>query len=118
MDFDLFKSYCLKKKGVTQELPFNDFTPVFKVAGKVFAITHVVNEPQSFTLKCDPEYAIELREKYDAIQPGYHQNKKHWNSVILDGTLSDKFIFELTDQSYQLVVDGMSSKEKELLEKM
>lgn len=114
MDIESYRTYCISKLCVTEEFPFDQSTLVFKVAGKMFALTNVDNF-ESVNLKCDPEYAIDLREKHPAIIPGYHMNKKHWNTVSLDGSLSDSFIQQLIDDSYQLVVDKLTKKEKELL---
>lgn len=85
MEVDEFREYCLDRKGVTEEFPFDNSTLVFKVMGKMFALCNIDNY-QSFNLKCDPEYAIELRETYpDLIQPGWHMSKKHWNTVSAEG---------------------------------
>jgi len=103
MNIEEFREYCMAKPGVTEEFPFDEVTLVFKVAGKVFVLTNLDGD-WSLNLKCDPERAIELREQYPAIQPGYHMNKVHWNTVMMDGSLSQKLILELIDHSYQLVV--------------
>jgi predicted DNA-binding protein (MmcQ/YjbR family) len=99
------------KPGVTEEFPFGEDTLVFKVIGKMFALTNLDGD-WSLNLKCDPERAIELREKYPAIQPGYHMSKVHWNTVMMDGSLSRDFILQLIDHSYQLVVDKLPGKLK------
>lgn len=117
MDPEFFREYCLKKPGVTEELPFGPDTLVFKVMGKLFALTGIGDVPGSCNLKCDPDYAEELREKYPAITPGYHMNKKHWNTVILDGSIPDKLILDLTDHSYDLVVSALPIKSRENLKK-
>ena len=111
MDLESFRDYCFKKKDVTEEFPFGEDTLVFKVKGKIFAITDVETF-ESINLKCDPEKAIELREQYDAVQPGYHMNKKHWNTVLVDGSVSDKLLKEWIDHSYGLVAgkDNLSVK--------
>lgn len=114
MDIESYRTYCITKLGVTEEFPFDESALVFKVAGKMFALTNV-DSFERVNLKCDPEHAVELREKYPAIIPGYHMNKKHWNTVILDGSLSDSFILKLIDDSYQLVVDKLTKKERKLL---
>ncbi len=103
MDIETFREYCLTKNGVTEEFPFGEQTLVFKVMGKMFALTDV-DLFVSINLKCDPEQAMELRETYPAIKPGYHMNKKHWNTMEMDDTLSDAFILQLVDHSYDLVV--------------
>jgi len=114
MNIEEFREYCILKPGVTEEFPFNETTLVFKVMGKMFALTNLDGE-WSLALKCDPEKAIELREQFPAIQPGYHMSKVHWNTVIMDGSLSRKLIMELIDHSYQLVVDKLPMKLKQEL---
>lgn len=110
-DIESFRNYCLNKLHVTEEFPFNEETLVFKVAGKMFALANV-DEFNSINLKCDPERAIELREQYEAILPGFHMNKKHWNTVELDGTVPLKLIKEMIDDSYNLVVLSLPKKEQ------
>lgn len=88
-----------------------------KVMGKVFALTNI-NGFSSINLKCDPETAVELREKYTAVQPGYHMNKKHWNTVLIDGSIPDKLLRQWIDESYQLVVSGLTKTQKTALETM
>jgi len=116
MDLEKIRSYCLSKKGVTESLPFDEETPVYKLMGKIFLLSNLT-PPVSINIKCDPELAIELREKYDAVTPGYHMNKFHWNTVILDGTIPDKYIYEWIDLSYSLVNSSNSLKVKEKLRK-
>jgi predicted DNA-binding protein (MmcQ/YjbR family) len=101
-------------KGVSEEFPFDNDTLVFKVMGKLFALADV-EEFDGINLKGDPEENVQLREKYDGIQPGYHMNKKHWNTVMTDGSVNDKMIREMIDKSYVLVVAGLSKKDKEKL---
>lgn len=100
--------YCLAKKGVEETMPFGPEVLVYKVIGKVFALTDPDEYPAYVNLKCDPDRALELRDEYEAVRPGYHMNKKHWNSVYLDGTLSTDFVRNLIDHSYDLVVKGLS----------
>lgn len=114
MDIEKYRNYCLKKKAVTEEFPFDNQTLVFKVAGKMFALTDV-DEFSGINLKCDPEKAIELREKHEGITAGYHMNKKHWNTVSTAGDVSDKLILDLIDHSYQLVVQSLPKKDREAL---
>lgn len=111
MDLGTIREYCLKKKGVSEELPFGEDTPVYKVAGKIFLIA-LISTPVSINLKCDPEKAVELREQYDAVTPGYHMNKQHWNTVLLDGSIPDKLIFEWIGHSYNLVAESLPKKDK------
>jgi len=117
MHVEQFRNYCLKKKGVTEEFPFGPETLVYKVMGKLFALTGIDNF-ESINLKCDPEEAVLLREKYDAILPGYHMNKKHWNTVMLDGSLTDKLVYKLIDDSYSLVAAGLTRADKKILEEL
>ncbi len=95
----------MKKAGVTEGLPFGEDTLVFKVNGKIFALANLDGEPR-LNLKCDPSYALELREMHSSVLPGYHMNKKHWNTVIVDGTIPDREIFRWIDHSYGLVKNG------------
>ena len=115
MNIESFRDFCLSKKGVTEEFPFDELTLVYKVMGKMFALTDVDNF-KSINLKCDPERAMELREKYHAILPGYHMNKKHWNTVEIDGSISDTFLEELIMHSYELVVEKLPNILKSELE--
>lgn len=116
MNIEELRSYCISKKGVTEEFPFDEVTLVFKVMGKMFALVGLDNEESKVNLKCDPEYAIELREEYsNDIFPGYHMSKKHWNTVNFSGGLNDNFVKVLVDHSYQLVIDKLPKKLKEQL---
>ena len=117
MHIEEYREYCISKKGVTEELPFGPETLVFKVMGKVFVLTPL-DTFESVNLKCDPEEAVKLREKYYSIIPCYHMNKKHLNTVILDGTISDKLLKQLTDHSYELVTNSLTKKEKEELKNL
>ena len=117
MDLEYFRNYCLKKRGVTEGFPFGEDTLVFKVMSKIFMLTGF-EIPLRMNLKCEPELAIELRERYDSVQPGFHMNKKHWNTVVVDGTIPPKEILKMIDHSYELVVEGLKVKEKEELQKM
>ena len=118
MNLESFRKYCISKKGVTEEFPFNEDTLVFKVMGKMFALTDVTEVELSMNLKCNPERAIELREQYQAIIPGWHMSKKHWNTVTPDNLFNDAFLEELIDHSYELVVGGLTKKDKIALENM
>jgi predicted DNA-binding protein (MmcQ/YjbR family) len=118
MHLEEIRSYCLSKKGVTECFPFDQQTLVFKVLNKMFLLTDIDANPVSVNLKCNPEYAIELREKYDCIQPGYHMNKKLWNTVILNGELSNHEFYKLVDHSYNEVVAKLSKKTQEELTKL
>lgn len=109
MHIESFREYCISKSGVTEEFPFGDQTLVFKVLGKVFALANI-ELFDSVNLKCDPEWAIELRERYVGIQPGYHMNKKHWNTVSVSRDVPDSLFFELIDHSYNLVVKNLPKR--------
>jgi predicted DNA-binding protein (MmcQ/YjbR family) len=115
MDGEAFRDYCLRKKGTTEGFPFDDKVLVFKVLGKMFALVDV-DSFESANLKCDPEKAIKLREEYTGVQPGYHMNKQHWNTVMLDGSVPDGLIYHLIDHSYELVVDKLPKRDKMLLD--
>lgn len=117
MNIDTLRAYCLSKPAVEETLPFGPDTLVFKVAGKVFLLTGLDSDPLSFNVKCDPDLAIELRERYEAVQPGYHMNKKHWNTITVDGTVSGKLLKEWIDHSYELVVNSLPAKVKAELKK-
>ncbi len=103
MNVETIREYCLSKENVEEGFPFGETTLVFKVAGKIFLLLGLDAVPLQFNAKCDPDHALELREQYDCIIPGYHMNKKHWNTVIVDGTLSDKQLKALIDESFDLV---------------
>jgi len=115
MHIEAFREYCLSKKGATEEFPFDEKTLVFKVMGKMFAATGLGSEEFTVNLKCDPVYAIELREEYEDVRPGYHMNKKHWNTVLFDNSLEDDFLIELINHSYDLVVKGLKKADREFL---
>lgn len=118
MHLEDIRSYCLLKKGVTEDFPFDEETLVFKVMGKMFLLTNI-NEPEiSINVKCDPETAIELREKYESVQPGYHMNKKYWNTVNYNVEFSKKEFLKMIDHSYDEVVKGMTKKLREELEQL
>ena len=104
MDIEQLRTYALSKPDVEEALPFGPDTLVYKVNGKIFLLTGLDSFPLQFNIKCDPDNAIELREQYPlCILPGYHMNKKHWNTVIVDGTLTNKQLQEFIDDSYNLV---------------
>ena len=115
MHIESFREYCLAKKGVTEEFPFDEVTLVFKVMGKMFALTGLDNEGFSVNLKCDPDYSLELREAHEEIHAGFHMSKKHWNTVDFEGDLSEKLLLELIDHSYDLVVKKLKKADREFL---
>lgn len=102
MDIETLRDYCITKRGVTESFPFGEDTLVFKSKGKIFALVNLDGN-LSINLKCDPAYAFELRERYSSVIPGYHMNKKHWNTVYLDGSVPDKEVFSWIDHSYDLI---------------
>ena len=112
MDIELLRESCLSFPYVEEKFPFDEYTLVFYVGSKLFALTDL-QTPNSVNLKCDPEQAIELRERYMGIVPGYHMNKKHWNTVAFNADVSDKLILELLHNSYQLVWNKLPRKERE-----
>ena len=117
MNIEQVREYCLKKGGVTEELPFDEDSPVYKVMGKIFLIASLT-PPFTINVKCDPEKAVELREHYTAVTPGYHMNKLHWNTVEIGGTVKNSLIEEWIDHSYDLVVKGLNKSLKEELNKL
>jgi predicted DNA-binding protein (MmcQ/YjbR family) len=104
MDIESIRDYCISKKGASESFPFGEDTLVFKVKGKIFALVNLDGD-LSINLKCDPVLAIELRERYAAVTPGYHMNKKHWNTIMLNGFVPDKEIFAWIDHSYDLIAE-------------
>jgi len=110
MNKESFRDYCLSKKAVTESFPFDEVTLVFKVAGKMFALTSLNKLEFTVNLKCDPDRALALREEYPVITPGYHMSKKHWNTVLLDGSIRQELFKELIDHSYDLVVQSLTKK--------
>ena len=123
MDLESLRNYCLSKKSASEDMPFGEDTLVFRVLGKIFALTSLDTEgvnPDKLqgcrvNLKCNPDYAIELREKFEDIQPGYHMNKKHWNTVNCENGLDSALIKSLIDHSYELIVQSMTKAQRDLL---
>jgi predicted DNA-binding protein (MmcQ/YjbR family) len=119
MNIEQLYEFCLTKKGVTEHFPFDEDILVFKVGGKMFALTSMKdweNATPSVNLKCNPEYALELRALYESIEPGYHMSKVHWNTVALNGDVPDKMVCELINDSYDLVFKSLTKKVREELE--
>ncbi|MDP9048864.1 MAG: MmcQ/YjbR family DNA-binding protein [Bacteroidota bacterium] len=112
MNIEELREYCLKKQGATESMPFGDDTLVFKVGGKMFLLAGI-REGNSFNVKCDPELAIDLRERYAEVQPGYHMNKKMWNTVYIDGGLTSRQLIDMIDHSYELIVNNLPKKIKD-----
>ncbi len=117
MQLSFIHDYCMAKKGVEETLPFSTDTLVYKVMGKAFLLCGVNDIVVSFNIKCDPDLAIELREQYDYVKPGYHMNKKHWNTIFAE-TAPLKLVKEWIDHSYNLVVEKLTKKEKEILQSL
>ena len=113
MNLDDLRNYCLAKAAVIETLPFGPDTLVFKVAGKMFALTGLDEVDLRVNLKCDPERSVQLRERHEEIKPGWHMNKTHWNTVYIeDGDLRDELVYELVDHSYDLVKASLTKKVK------
>jgi len=107
MDLEALREYCLNKPHVTEGTPFGEDVLVFKVAGKIFALASLDEVPARVNLKCDPDLALELRDRYEQIQPGYHMNKKHWNTVEIDSGIPEAELRGMIDHSYELVVKSL-----------
>ena len=110
MNIEELREYALSKPDVEEDFPFGNDTLVFKVKSKIFLLSGLNAVPLQFNVKCDPQKAIELRDQYDCVLPGYHMNKKHWNTVIMDGTLNNKQLKQMIDHSYELVA-GKTKKQ-------
>lgn len=115
MNVENFRNYCISKPFVSEGFPFDESTLVFKVDGKMFALSDI-DVFQGINLKCDPERAIDLRERYAGISPGYHMNKQHWNTVRVDMDVEDGLIYELIDHSYDLVFASLTKKRRDELQ--
>lgn len=113
MNVEEIRDHCISKQGTEECFPFDEDTLVFKVNGKMYLLLSLTDEPVQFNVKCDPVRALELRDKYDCILPGYHMNKKHWNTVISDSMLTRKQLTELIDHSYELVNKATTKARKE-----
>jgi len=109
MNVEEVRDYCMQKPATTEGLPFGEDTLVFKVAGKIFLLIGL-EQGNRFNVKCDPELAIELREQHNEVQPGFHMNKTHWNTVFIDGSLTYKQIYGMIDHSYELIVKSLPKK--------
>src|SRR5438477_214716 len=107
MELGLFREYCLSKPGATEDTPFGEDVLVFKVGGKVFALAPLDEVPAAASLKCDPDFALELRDRYEQVRPGYHMNKKHWNTVEIDSGIPQAELRSMIDHSYDLVVQSV-----------
>ena len=110
MDADELRGWCLEQAGAFEDFPFGAETSVFKVAGKIFAISALDRAPLEVSVKCEPDLAVALRDTYPAIRPGYHLNKRHWNTVTVDGSLPDQLVRDLIEDSYDLVVSALPKR--------
>jgi predicted DNA-binding protein (MmcQ/YjbR family) len=104
------RRWCLRHEGAIEDFPFGPETSVFKVAGKIFALSALDGAPLEVSVKCDPDLAVELRRTYPEIRPGYHLNKRHWNTIMLDGALPDQLVRDLIEDSYDLVVSALPKR--------
>jgi predicted DNA-binding protein (MmcQ/YjbR family) len=114
MNVEGFRDYCLSKPKATEGTPFGPDNIVFKIEGKMFALLALDEVPAAVNLKCDPDLALELRDRYEQVQPGYHMNKKHWNTVVLDGVIPENEISGMIDHSYDLVVASLPKGKRKL----
>ena len=115
MNVEKFREYCLAKSGTSEDSPFGPEHIVFKVGGKMFALLAFEEVPPTANLKCDPDRALELRDRYEQVRPGYHMNKRHWNTVAIDSGLPEREVTKMIDHSYELVVQSLTKKAREVL---
>jgi predicted DNA-binding protein (MmcQ/YjbR family) len=113
MDASELRRWCLRHAGAIEDFPFGPEHSVFKVAGKMFALSALERAPLEVSVKCEPDLAVQLRNTYPAIRPGYHLNKRHWNTITLDGSLADQFVRELIEDSYDLIVSALPKRTRE-----
>ncbi|MBK7666360.1 MAG: MmcQ/YjbR family DNA-binding protein [Sphingobacteriaceae bacterium] len=118
MNIEQLRNYCISKKAVEECFPFDEETLVFKVMGKMFLLTGIDSKPVEFNVKCNPELAIQLREKYSCVKPGFHMSKTHWNTVTCDNSAPSKLLKEWIDHSYEEVVKGLTKKLRQELESL
>ena len=118
MEFEKLRAYLLNKKSAIEDFPFGPEAMVFKVMGKMFALIALDELPLRMNLKCDPDLAMHFRAMYEAVNPGYHMNKRHWNTITLDGSIDDGEIFTMIDDSYNLVVKGLKKTDREKLSRI
>jgi len=112
MNIEELRNYCLQKPDAEETFPFGETTMVFKVQGKAFLLAGLDDDDLQFNVKCDPEHAIELREQFPCVQPGYHMNKKHWNTIVADGSVPDSMLQSWIDDSYNLVLGKIKPQVK------
>ncbi len=112
MDLEEFREYCLSKVAATESMPFGEGVLVFKVAGKIFALAALDEIPATVNLKCDPDLALELRDRYEQVQPGYHMNKRHWNTVEIDSGIPEAELRKMIEHSYDSVMRALSKAQR------
>ena len=117
MDLETLKAHALAKPAATQDFPFDEETMALRVKNKIFALVPTKASPLQANLKCDPNWADILRQTYSAVKPGWHMNKRHWNTVVFDGSIADDEILEMVDHAYDQVVKGLPKKDREALQK-
>ena len=115
LNIEEIREYCLLKHGTEECFPFDESTLVFKVGGKMFLLMDIESSPVEFNIKCEPQNAIDLREQYSCVKPGFHMKKSHWNTITCDGKVSKKIIFAWIDDSYNLIVNSLPKKKRDLL---
>ena len=115
MDASDLRAWCLRHPGAIEDFPFGPATSVFKVAGKMFALSALESTPLEVSVKCEPELAVGLRDSYPAVRPGYHLNKRHWNTLTLDGSLDDQLVRDLIEDSYDLIVSALPKRLRDQL---
>ena len=115
MNASELRDCCLGHPGAAEEYPFGEVTAVFKVAGKIFALSALDRAPLAVSVKCEPELAEQLRNTYPAVRPGYHLNKRHWNTVDVDGSLPDQLVLDMVEDSYDLVMEGLPKRVQKAL---
>jgi len=115
MDAGALRTWCLERPGAIEDFPFGPVPSVFRVGGKMFALSALDRTPLEVSVKCEPELAVGLRDSYPAIRPGYHLNKRHWNTITLDGSLPDELVCDLIEDSYDLVVSALPKRTREQL---
>jgi len=115
MNIETLREYCMARPGATESFPFDEVTLVFKVGNKIFALADMESRPTTLALKCDPERAVQLRETYTTVVPGYHLNKKHWNTITIDGSIRSSEVQGWIDHSYELVRKSLPKAAKDLL---
>jgi len=118
MDLAQFREYCLSKPRATEATPFGPDVLVFKVRGKMFALAALEEVPTTVNLKCEPDLALELRDRYEQVRPGYHMNKKHWNTVEIESGIPDAEVREMIDHSYELVTQSLSKAERKKIKEL